>query len=166
MNKLKSKHSLEDHDFGELAKTESKARARTRLYILHQYRIGKQSFEIAENLSINIETVRRTRRRYQAFGLDSLYDKPRSGRNSKLAPKHIEAFKQLIVDTQAKRGGGRLTGQDIQKLAYEHYQAAYSVNGIYELLNRIGITWISARSQHPQADINAQEAFKKTSSSM
>ena len=61
MNKLKSKHSLEDHDFGELAKTESKARARTRLYILHQYRIGKQSFEIAENLSINIETVRRTR---------------------------------------------------------------------------------------------------------
>ncbi|OBX84237.1 helix-turn-helix domain-containing protein [Faucicola atlantae] len=114
MNKLNATHSLEDHDFGELAKTESKARARTRLYILHQYRIGKQSFEIAENLSINIETVRRTRRRrrYQAFGLDSLYDKPRSGRNSKLAPEHIEAFKQLIVDTQAKRGGGRLTGQD------------------------------------------------------
>ena len=166
MKESNPKHSLDNYDFGELAKTESKARARTRLYILHQYRIGKQSFEIAENLSINIETVRRTRRRYQAFGLDSLYDKPRSGRNSKLAPEHIEAFKQLIVDTQAKRGGGRLTGQDIQKLAYEHYQAAYSVNGIYELLNRIGITWISARSQHPQADINAQEAFKKTSSSM
>ena len=68
MKESNPKHSLEDHDFGELAKTESKARARTRLYILHQYRIGKQSFEIAENLSINIETVRRTRRRYQAFG--------------------------------------------------------------------------------------------------
>ena len=163
MKESNPKHSLNDYDFGELAKTESNARARTRLYILH--RIGKHSFEIAENLSINIETARRTRRRYQASGLDSLYDKPRSGRNSKLAPEHIEAFKQLIVDTQAKRGGGRLTGQDIQKLAYEHYQAAYSVNGIYELLNRIGITWISARSQHPQANINAQEAFKKTSSS-
>ena len=164
MNKLRSKHSLDEHDFGELAKTESKARARTRLYILHQYRIGNTSEAIANNLSINIETVRRTRRRYQAFGLDSLYDKPRSGRNSKLAPEHIEAFKQLIVDTQAKRGG-RLTGQDIQKLAYEHYQVNYSVNGIYELLARMGMTWISARSQHPQADINAQEAFKKTSSS-
>ena len=163
MNKLRSKHSLDEHDFGELAKTESKARARTRLYILHQYRLGKHSFEIAKNLSINIETARRTRRRYQASGLDSLYDKPRSGRNSKLAPKHIESFKQLIVDSQAKRGGGRLTGQDIQKLAYEHYQASYSVNGIYELLARIGMSWISARSQHPQADINAQEAFKKTS---
>ena len=165
MNKLRSKHSLDEHDFGELAKTESKARARTRLYILHQYRIGNTSEAIANNLSINIETVRRTRRRYQAFGLDSLYDKPRSGRNSKLAPEHIDSFKQLIVDTQAKRGGGRLTGQDIQKLAYEHYQVNYSVNGIYELLARIGMSWISARSKHPQADINAQEAFKKTSSS-
>ncbi len=165
MNKLRSKHSLDEHDFGELAKTESKARARTRLYILHQYRIGNTSEAIANNLSINIETVRRTRRRYQAFGLDSLYDKPRSGRNSKLAPEHTDSFKQLIVDTQAKRGGGRLTGQDIQKLAYEHYQVNYSVNGIYELLARMGMTWISARSQHPQADINAQEAFKKTSSS-
>ena len=163
MNELNATHSLDDHDFGELAKTESKARARTRLYILHQYRIGKQSHEIAENLNINIETARRTRRRYQASGLDSLYDKPRSGRNSKLASEYIDAFKQLIVETQAKRGGGRLTGQDIQKLAYEHYQVTYSVNGIYELLGRIGMTWISARSQHPQADINAQEAFKKTS---
>ena len=163
MKESNPKHSLDDYDFGELAKTESNARARTRLYILHQYRLGKHSFEIAKNLSINIETARRTRRRYQASGLDSLYDKPRSGRNSKLAPEHIEAFKQLIVDSQAKRGGGRLTGQDIQKLAHEHYQASYSVNGIYELLARIGMSWISARSQHPQADINAQEAFKKTS---
>ena len=108
MKESNPKHSLDDYDFGELAKTESNARARTRLYILHQYRLGKHSFEIAENLSINIETARRTRRRYQASGLDSLYDKPRSGRNSKLAPEYIESFKQLIVDSQAKRGGGRL----------------------------------------------------------
>lgn len=166
MKEPNPKHSLDEHDFGELAKTESKARARTRLYILHQYRIGNNSEEIAKNLSINIETVRRTRRRYQTSGLACLYDKPRSGRNSKLAPEYIESFKQLIVDTQAKRGGGRLTGQDIQKLALEHYQANYSVNGIYELLSRIGMTWVSARSQHPQADMNVQEDFKKTSSSM
>ena len=54
MKESNPKHSLDDYDFGELAKTESNARARTRLYILHQYRIGKHSFEIAENLNINI----------------------------------------------------------------------------------------------------------------
>lgn len=162
MKKLIPTHTLKDHDFGNLAKKETNARARTRLYILHQYSIGKQSFEIAQNLGINTETVRRTRKRYQENGLESLYDKPRSGRNSKLPDEHIEAFKKLIVDTQAKRGGGRLTGQAIQQLALEHYQANYTVNGIYELLNRIGMTWISARSQHPDVDVQAQQDFKKT----
>ncbi len=155
-------YTLDEHNFGELAKKESKGRARTRLYILHQYKLGKQSEQIAQDLSINIETARRTRRRYLKYGLKSLYDQPRSGRNSKIAEQHIEAFKALIVEEQSTRGGGRLTGQDIQQLAREHYQADYTVNGIYELLKRIGMTWISGRSRHPQADPEQQEAFKKT----
>ena len=67
---------------------------------------------------------------------------------------------QLMISE--KRAGGRLTGKDIQQLAKEHYNAHYTVNGIYELLKRIDMSWISARSQHPKADIQAQDAFKKT----
>ncbi|WP_227678334.1 helix-turn-helix domain-containing protein [Psychrobacter faecalis] len=33
---------------------------------------------------------------------------------------------------------------------------------MYELLKRIDMSWISARSQHPKADPQAQDAFKKT----
>jgi len=29
-------------------------------------------------------------------------------------------------------------------------------------LHRIGMSWITARSRHPQADPEAQDAFKKT----
>ncbi|WP_323745047.1 winged helix-turn-helix domain-containing protein [Noviherbaspirillum malthae] len=29
---------------------------------------------------------------------------------------------------------------------------AYSLNGVYELLKRLGIVWISARSRSPYAD--------------
>ncbi len=104
MKESNPKHSLDDYDFGELAKTESNARARTRLYILHQYRLGKHSFEIAENLNINIETARRTRRRYQASGLDSLYDKPRSGRNSKLAPEYMDKTSKSLLTSITKQG--------------------------------------------------------------
>ena len=86
MKESNPKHSLDDYDFGELAKTESNARARTRLYILHQYRLGKHSFEIAENLNINIETARRTRRRYQASGLDSLYDNQEAAETANWLP--------------------------------------------------------------------------------
>ncbi|MDO4251407.1 MAG: winged helix-turn-helix domain-containing protein [Moraxella sp.] len=159
-------HTLKAHDFGKLAKTETKARARTRLYVLHQYSIGKQSAEIAQNLCINAQVVRTIKRRYLQHGIKSIYDKHRKGRNSKLANEHIESFKALIVKEQSVRGGGRLIGEDIRQLAKEHYQAEYTVNGIYELLKRIGITWISARSKHPKRDLKAQEDFKKTLSTM
>ena len=101
-------------------------------------------------------------KRYYERGLESLYDRHRRGRRSKLAEADTAAFKAMIVSEQEKRAGGRLTGKDIQQLAKEHYNAHYTVNGIYELLKRIDMSWISARSQHPKADPQAQDAFKKT----
>ncbi len=32
----------------------------------------------------------------------------------------------------------------------------------YELLKRIGMTWITARCPHPKADLQTQKDFKKT----
>ena len=155
-------HNLEDHDFGKHSKTESNPRARLRLLILYQYSIGKATNDIAKDLCIHPETARRTLKRYYERGLESLYDRHRRGRHSKLAEADIAAFKAMIVSEQDKRAGGRLTGKDIQQLAKEHYNAHYTVNGIYELLKRIDMSWISARSQHPKADIQAQDASRKT----
>ncbi|WP_321155666.1 winged helix-turn-helix domain-containing protein [Psychrobacter sp. LV10R520-6] len=154
--------TLKDHDFGKLSKTESNPRARQRLLMLYQYSIGKATNDIAKDLYIHPETARRTKKRYLQRGLDSIYDRPRRGRHSKLAESDIDAFKAMIVSEQEKRAGGRLTGQDIQQIAKEHYNAHYTVNGIYEMLKRIGMSWISARSQHPKADEEVQETFKKT----
>ncbi|WP_201595752.1 winged helix-turn-helix domain-containing protein [Psychrobacter sanguinis] len=33
-------------------------------------------------------------------------------------------------------------------------------------MKRIGMSWVSARSQHPKADPKVMEAYKKTSLSM
>ncbi|MBP2281359.1 transposase [Psychrobacter sp. PL19] len=154
--------TLKDHNFGKLSKTERNPRARQRLLILYQYSIGKATNDIAKDLYIHPETARRTKKRYLQRGLDSIYDRPRRGRHSKLAEADIDAFKAMIVSEQEKRAGGRLTGKDIQQIAKEHYNAHYTVNGIYEMLKRIGMSWISARSQHPKANDAVQEAFKKT----
>ena len=154
--------TLKDHDFGKLSKTESNPRARQRLLMLYQYSIGKATNDIAKDLYIHPETARRTKKSYLQRGLDSIYDRPHRGRHSKLAESDIDAFKAMIVSEQEKRAGGRLTGQDIQQIAKEHYNAHYTVNGIYEMLKRIGMSWISARSQHPKADEEVQETFKKT----
>jgi len=40
---------------------------------------------------------------------------------------------------------------------------AYAQSSIYALFRRWNLVWITARSQHPQADPQAQADFKKTS---
>ena len=90
-------HNLEDHDFGKHSKTESNPRARLRLLILYQYSIGKATNDIAKDLCIHPETARRTLKRYHERGLESLYDRHRKGRHSKLAEADTDAFKAMIV---------------------------------------------------------------------
>ena len=45
----------------------------------------------------------------------------------------------------------------------EKYNESYSVSGVYKLLKRMDMSWVSARSIHTKSDHEAQEAFKKTS---
>ena len=159
----KESYHLTDHDFGKLSRTETNARARTRLLILHQCSMGKPAKDIATGLCIHYRTVLKTKHRYVARGIESIYDAKRKGRTSKLSQAHEEAFKNRIIAVQAQRAGGRLTADDIGDIAREEFDADYTRNGIYELLKRIGMSWISARSQHPKGDNDVQETFKKTS---
>lgn len=156
-------YTLSEHDFGSLSKNESDPRARVRLLILHQFALGKSYDEIAIDNSITPYTVLKFRRNYWRDGLCSIYDKPRSGRKSKLAPEYYEAFKALIVKAQQEKQGGRLVGEDIALLAKEHFGADYHPDAIYLVLKRLGMSWITGRSQHPKADIQKQEDFKKFS---
>lgn len=60
-----------------------------------------------------------------------------------------------------KKQGGRLTGEDIVLLAKEHYGVDYHSDAIYHVLKRLGMSWITGRSQHPKADPEKQTDFKK-----
>ena len=60
------------------------------------------------------------------------------------------------------RGGGRIRGEEIRQLLHEQFHVDYSLNGVYHLLERLGMSWISARALSPQADLPAQAAFKKS----
>ena len=80
-----------------------------------------------------------------------------------IKPEDHQAFKQRIIEEQEKREGGRLTAEDIHTIAAQEFNAHYKhSSSLYPLLHRIGMSWITARSRHPQADPEAQDAFKKT----
>ena len=44
----------------------------------------------------------------------------------------------------------------------EHFDVAYSLNGLYDLLHRLGYAWLMPRPRHPKHAPAAQAAFKKT----
>lgn len=43
----------------------------------------------------------------------------------------------------------------------EQFGVTYTLNGVYELLKRLDMAWISARSVSPNANPNKQAEFKK-----
>ena len=71
-------------------------------------------------------------------------------------------FSEAVISLQENRNGGRVIGEDIVNLVKEKYDVQYSVSGIYKVLSRMGLSWVSGRSIHPKSNLKAQEAFKKT----
>ena len=72
-----------------------------------------------------------------------------------------EAFFQAVEQLQDRRGGGRVRGEDIRHLLDEQFGVVYTLNGVYELLKRLDMVWISGRSVSPNANPARQAEFKK-----
>jgi len=158
-------YSLDDYDFESLARKEPNARARIRLLMMAHLKDGVSRRETAVRLKASYQTVSTFHNRFKIDGIQGLYDRPRSGRPYTLPPALHDEFKALISTMQEQRDGGRLIGEDIRQLLKDHYQCEYTLNGVYDLLKALGMSWITSRSRHPKQDIQAQEAFKKLHSS-
>lgn len=130
--------------------------------VLANLKDGTEQVQIAKALKISESTVKRTYKRFKESGLKGLHDRPKSGAKYKLPKSEHDAFKNYILEQQKLRGGGRLTGSDIQDILKTKYNAVYSIQGVYRLLHHLGFSWISSRSLHPKYDEKAQETYKKT----
>ena len=100
--------------------------------------------------------------RYDQGGYENLFDKKRPGPCSFLTPEQEQDAVTAILKLQDDRNGGRIIAKDIQELINEKYNVNYKFKSIYDLLERIGMSWVSSRSQHPLADEQKQKNFKQT----
>ena len=82
---------------------------------------------------------------------------PKNGVNDKK-----EEFNEFVMQLQKERDGGRIIGEDIVSMIKNKYNESYSVSGVYKLLKRMNMSWVSGRSVHTKSDPEVQEAFKKT----
>ena len=154
-------------DFLNLYKTESDPRMRIRLPALHHvYNEGKKYTEVSDLLKFERHTVSSWVKRYEMEGIEGLRDRPGRGAKQKLPSERVPEFKKTVIKKQGERGGGRLKGEDIRIMLKDDFDADYSLSGVYELLKRCGMSWVSPRTVHPQTDPDKQIEFKKNSMKM
>lgn len=149
-------------DFLKMAKKETSKRIHERLLGFHHLIRLKSRKEAAAMVGRHPEWLRMWILRYDNGGYQELIDKPKSGQ-PKLLTNDQE--KQLIIDVlelQDNRNGGRITGREINEHIKSKFGVQYSGNAIYDLLERIGLSWVSSRSKHPKSDENRQKSFKQT----
>lgn len=150
-------------DFFQLAKRESNPRTRIRFLALGHLKAGKSKQEVIEMFQIVFISLRRWVLRFITHGVEGLKEQPGKGRKRKLSVEQEEEFQQQVEKLQTLREGGRIRGQDIQVLLKETFSADYALPSVYHVLERCGLSWISARSKHPKSDPVIQEDFKKKS---
>ena len=148
-------------NFQKMARTESSPRIRERLLGFHNLMIGKNRIESAAAVGRNPEWLRMWVLRYDEGGYKNLVDKEGRGSERYLTKEQEEKLVELILELQDERDGGRVIGKDIGELIKKEFNVEYKKSAVYDLLERIGLSWVSARSKHPKSDIKKQKSFKQ-----
>jgi transposase len=156
-------NKLTGTDFFQLAKRESNPRTRIRLLALGHLQSGKTKTEVVDMFQVVFPTLREWLLRFIAEGIEGLREKRGKGRKRKLSAEQEEYFRQQVEALQKSREGGRVRGQDIKVLLKEKFCVDHALPSVYHVLERCGLSWISARSKHPKSDPAVQEDFKKNS---
>lgn len=138
-----------------------------RCLALHYIQSGNSYDQVSELIYYSRKIIMQWVRKFEEGGLDYLLStKPGRGRKARVSSNMSAEFSEAVISLQEKRNGGRVIGQDIVNLVKEKYAVQYSVSGIYKVLSRMGLSWVSGRSIHPKANLEAQASFKKTSNKL
>ena len=154
---------IEQYDFDKLAKTEGSPRERRRFLAFAHLREGKTFTEAAASVRVKVRSLMRWVKKFRTEGLEGLKDKAGRGAKPLVPLEHREAFRQAVLELQETRTGGRIRGKDVLELMQTKYGIDPTLKTVYNTLKRADLVWITGRSIHPKADLEAQEAFKKTS---
>ena len=126
---------------------------------------GKSRTEAARICGMDRQTLRDWVHRYNAEGLAGLADRPHPGRTPRLSPAQM-ADLEAIVETgpdPTRDGVVRWRRIDLQAVIAQRFGIAVHERTVGKLLRKLDFAKLSVRPQHPQADPEAQAAFKKTS---
>lgn len=148
-----------------LYRTEKNARLARRIHAVYLAAKGLSCPQIMTITGAARRTIQQWVRKYNKQGINGLKDKPRPGQPTKLPRKAELRFCERIEAAPTKKDGvSVLNGPAIRRILECEFGVVYSMQGLYDLLHRLGYSCLCPRPQHEKADPQLQEQFKKTSS--
>jgi transposase len=146
-----------------LARREKDPRVASRLYAIAHALEGKSRAEAARLSGMERQALHDAVVRYNAEGLAGLHDRPKGRRRPVLDEAEDVALKQLVLAGPDLVRHGR-TEWTLPSLAEEiaHlWGKRLHPASLSRVLRRLGLSKQKTRPRHPQANAEAQEAFKK-----
>lgn len=160
---LKITYQITPKELAGLIRTEKDGRVRQRLMAMKFILKGQTIPQTAKRMDISERPLRKWLHRFNKHGSKGLCDAPRPGQPTKLNPIQVEEFScRVRLGVTEQDNVCSLRGKDLQRILQKEFNARYSLGGTYLLLHRLGFSCLCPRPRHPQADIEAQETFKKS----
>jgi len=126
---------------------------------------GVSRTEAARVCGMDRQTLRDWVHRYNAEGIAGLVDRKASGREPRLSAGQMVELAAIVEKgpDPEKDGIVRYRRIDLRDLIEERFNVRFHERTIGKILHGLGFRHMSVRPRHPDADKEAQDAFKKTS---
>ncbi len=154
----------EDLDVLEkLQRRECNAKQRDRYRAVWLALNGKTAPEIAARLDRSRRFVQQWTYRYRDGGLANLKEHPRCGPPTKLRRDDEAAF-QTRIEAGPNGGDGvcTLRGKELQRILKEEFGAQYTLDGVYDLLHRLGYSSLKPRPRHRKNETDRMHEWKRS----
>jgi transposase len=153
---------------GDVAALTRRARAERNALQRDRYRAvllaldGQEAVAIARALGRARRSVQDWVYAYRDGGIDALRPGKSPGRPTKL-PRAREAELMKRLDAGPRPGDGvcTLRGRDVVRILEQEFGVRYSLDGAYDLLERLGYSCLTPRPLHEQADPQQLEQFRQ-----
>jgi transposase len=126
---------------------------------------GMSRTDAARSCGMDRQTLRDWVHRYNAAGITGLADAPRGGRPPALTDEQMGELRGLVLSgpDPARDGVVRWRCVDLCDQIAERFDVEVHERTVGKLLHRMGLSHVQPRPHNPKRNLDAQEAFKKTS---
>ena len=159
------KYSAED--IRSLLRKDERFQQGVRLYACYQVALGKRPQELEDLYDTSFKSICNWVHRFNEGGVSALIDKPKSGRNNRLAESQLNNVRDSVLyKTPSDYGFNSATWTGPLLIAWikKEYNIEYKKAQIYNILKALGLTFQKGKGIYPEAKEREGKvaALKKT----